>query len=194
MNTAALASYVLLTAFTPGPNNIMSMSNSARFGLGSALRFCLGVLLGFFIIMTLCVAATSLLFEYVPRVEPVMKWVGAAYILLLAWVIFRDRAATPGKEPRLSPCAMSTGMIMQLVNVKVILYGITAFSVFILPHHRSLSALVVTVLVLSVIGFTATCCWALFGSLFQECYMKHRRAMNAVMALMLIYCAVASIL
>lgn len=194
MNTAALASYVLLTAFTPGPNNIMSMSNSARFGLGKALRFCLGVLLGFFVDMTLCVVATSLLFEYIPRVEPVMKWIGAAYIVFLAWMIFRDRPAAPGSEPRLDPCAMSTGMVMQLVNVKVILYGITAFSVFVLPHHRSFSATVLTVLTLSLVGFVATCCWAVFGTLFQEYYARHRRPMNAAMALMLVYCAVASVL
>ncbi|HWJ02835.1 MAG TPA: lysine transporter LysE, partial [Verrucomicrobiae bacterium] len=31
-NFAAFLSYVLVTSFTPGPNNIMSMSNASRYG------------------------------------------------------------------------------------------------------------------------------------------------------------------
>lgn len=83
---------------------------------------------------------------------------------------------------------------MQFVNVKVILYGITALSTFVLPFHRSAGALALAVAVLVITGFVSNCIWALFGSVFQRLFTQHRKVVNAVMALALVYCAVVSVL
>lgn len=194
MNITAFASYIFLTAYTPGPNNIMAMTNSAKFGLKASFKFCLGMMTGFAIDMLLCAVFTTLLFSYIPAIEPFMKWVGAAYILFLAYTIFRDKPHKNGKESRLRPNSFLTGMLMQFVNVKVILYGITAMSTFVLPHYSSMSAVIVAVLVLNLVGFSANLCWMLFGSLFQRLFESHRKLLNAVMALTLVYCAVSSLL
>ena len=91
MNWAAFCSYVLLTAITPGPNNIMSMSNAAKYGFKRSFPFNVGVLLGFLVVMGLCAAFSSLLYEFIPSVKPYMLCLGAAYILWLAWSIWRDK-------------------------------------------------------------------------------------------------------
>ena len=192
MNIPAFLAYVFISAFTPGPNNIMAMTNSIKYGLLKALVFCLGVLFGCLIDMTLCAMATSFLFEYIPVIEPGMRWVGAIYIAYLAVVVYRDKG---GEEKTLStPSGFFTGIVMQLVNVKLIFYGITALTTFVLPFHQSWGALTLAVLFLSVLGFFGTVCWALFGSLFQRCHAKHRGGLNAVMALLLVYCAVGIVM
>ena len=91
MNWPAFCSYVLLTAITPGPNTIMSMSNAAKYGFKRAFPFNVGVLLGFLVVMGLCAAFSSLLYEFIPSVKPYMLVLGAAYILYLAWSIWRDK-------------------------------------------------------------------------------------------------------
>lgn len=194
MNFSAFFSYVFLTAFTPGPNNFMAMTNSAREGLRRGFIFCVGILFGFLIDMTLCALFTTMLFQYIPAVAPIMKWIGASYILFLAYVIFRDKPSAKKKKQYLNPSSMLTGMVMQFINIKVIFYGITALSVFVLPHSQSLFSIIATVIVLSLIGFAGTCCWAIFGSLFQKVFVTHKKLTNAVMALLLIYCAVISVL
>lgn len=194
MNLAAFLSYIILTAFTPGPNTIMAMSNSARDGFRKAMVFCLGVSIGFFIDMVLCALFTALLFQYIPAVAPVLKWVGAAYILFLAYTILRDKPPAPQKNASLAPGGLFTGVVMQFVNVKVILYGITALSTFVLPHTQTLTGIAAAVLVLTLTGFAGTCCWALFGALFQRVFAKQRRILNLIMALLLVYCAIASLL
>lgn len=195
MNIPAFFSYISLTAFTPGPNNIMAMSNSVKCGLRRAMVFCLGILMGFLVMMSLCALFTSLLYRYIPAVAPVMKWVGAAYILFLAFQIVRDKPSSPEtKKQVLNPDSPLTGMVMQFVNPKLILYGITAMSTFILPNTQSLPGLALAVLVLSLMGYAGTCCWALFGSLFQRAFQKYRKPMNIIMALLLVYCAVSSLL
>jgi hypothetical protein len=46
----AFLSYVLLTTFTPGPNNIMSMSMASRHGLRRSLPFTSGIFVGFLLV------------------------------------------------------------------------------------------------------------------------------------------------
>ena len=194
MNYGAFISYTLLAAFTPGPNTIMAMGNSARAGLRRGLVFSAGVLLGFSFVLSLCALFTSMLYQYVPAVAAVMKWVGAAYILFLAFTILRDKPHAKKEQTLLRPDSFFTGIVMQFVNVKGILYGITAFSSFILPHTRSPLLLGVAVVYLALTAFASCCSWSLFGSLLQQVYERHKKWMNLAMALLLVYCAIISVL
>ena len=84
-NVFAFLSYVAVTTFTPGPNNIMSMSNASRFGFRRSMRFTLGVCAGFFMVVGLSIVFTIALYRAIPSIRPVMTVIGAAYILWLAW-------------------------------------------------------------------------------------------------------------
>ena len=188
-NATAFFSYIFLSAFTPGPNNLMAMSNASRFGFRGGFRFCLGVFGGFGIVMTLCAVFTALLHNLIPVIAPYMRALGAAYLVYLAWSVYRDKGAAG--EGAGGTGSFLTGVAMQFVNVKVILYGITAISSFILPYDGSAASLALFVAILSLVGFAGTCCWALFGSAFQKMFTAHRKGLNAVMALLLLYCAVS---
>ena len=192
MNFSAFFSYVFLTAFTPGPNNIMSMTNAGKYGFKKAFPFNLGVLAGFLIVMSCCAAFSSVLYDFIPFVKPVMLWLGALYILWLAWSVWRDRPHEGQHSPAQTNTVLS-GMVLQFINVKVILYGITAMSSFILPHYQGAAAVIGAVLFLSLAGFAGTCCWALFGSAFDRFFKSHGKLLNAVMALLLVYCAAAMV-
>lgn len=82
-------------------------------------------------------------------------------------------------------------MSLQFVNIKIILYGITAMSSYILPYYRSLPAVTGFVLLLAASGFIGSCCWAVFGAAFERLFKKYRGPVNTVMALMLVYCSLA---
>ena len=193
MNWAAFCSYVLLTAITPGPNTIMSMSNAAKYGFKKAFPFNVGVLLGF-LVMGLCAAFSSLLYEFIPAVKPYMLVLGAAYILWLAWGIWRDKPHAQKKNRFTRTNTIAAGAALQFVNVKVILYGITSLSSFILPHYDSVAVLALFCVILSVTGFLCTLLWALFGAVFERFFKNYAKIVNAVMALLLVYCAVTMLL
>ena len=194
MNIAAFFSYIFLAAFTPGPNNMMAMSNAARGGFRRGAVFCIGVMLGCLLCMSLCGVFTATLSQSIPRIMPVMKWVGAGYILFLAVSVFWDKEHKGGPLRHFKPDSILTGVLMQFLNIKGILYGVTAFSVFILPHSRSLPLLALVVVILSLMAFFGTLCWAAFGAFFQRFFEKHKRLMNGIIALLLVGCAVMSVL
>ncbi len=193
MNFTAFFSYVILTAITPGPNNIMSMSNASRYGFRRSLPFNFGVFAGFIVVMSVSALFSSLLYNVMPSVKPFMLCVGAAYILWLAWTVWRDTPHGEG-ERQVNTNTFLSGMTLQFVNVKVILYCITTMSSFILPHYHGLPVIAAFVVFLAFVGFACTLCWAVFGALFEILFKRYSRPVNAVMALLLVYCAVSMLL
>ena len=77
-NLVGFALYVFASAFTPGPNNILSMSAAGRYGIARAWRVLVGVFAGFIIVMLLCALFSVALASLVPKIMPFMEWAGAA--------------------------------------------------------------------------------------------------------------------
>lgn len=192
MNFYAFFSYILLAAFTPGPNNITLMSGAGRYGFKKAMRFCAGAVTGFFIITTIAAVATSTLYSLIPTIEPYMVYAGAAYILWLAYSVFRDKGGG-GEDGGDVSVKFTSGLILQFINVKVILYTLTTMSTFVIPNYKSVPAIAAFVILLSLTGCAANICWAGFGVVFERIFKKHRMIMNGIMALLLIFCAVSLI-
>ena len=182
---AAFLSFACIMSFTPGPNNIMALSSASAYGLRKGLRFCFGVLLGVLGLMTACALVGAALFRFLPDVEPTMRAVGAAYILWMAFGVWRSGSGN--EDSRLVPVnGVVSGMLLQFVNPKGILYGITAFSSFVLPYYDSFMALAVSIGVLSAVAYAGTCFWALFGAVFRRFLQNHHTAANASIPVYLI--------
>ncbi len=188
-NPLAFLSYVLLTTFTPGPNNIMSMSNSSCYGFRRCLRFTAGVGAGFFVLMGVACAFTVVLYDALPSIKPVMTVIGAAYILYLAW---KTATAKPNAEgDGGSTSTFLSGALLQFVNPKAILYGITAASTFLVPYYKSPVVLAGFALFMAAVSFAATSSWAGFGTLFERFLTRWGTAVSWTMAALLVYCAVS---
>lgn len=188
-NPFAFLSYVMLTTFTPGPNNIMSMSNASRHGFRTTLRFTSGVFAGFFIVMAISCAFTLTLYRVLPNVKPVMTVVGAAYILWLAY-----KTLTASLHAEKGAGATSTflsGVVLQFFNPKGILYGLTVASTFLVPYYKSPAVLAGFCLFMAAVSFISTSSWAAFGSLFERFLARNGRIVSWVMAGLLVYCAVS---
>jgi cysteine/O-acetylserine efflux protein len=187
-NVFAFVSYVVVTTFTPGPNNIMSMSNASRNGYRRSMRFTLGVAAGFFLIVGLSIIFSIALYRVVPAIKPVMTVLGAAYILWLAWTTV---TSSPHDDRPAAGNTFVSGMLLQFLNPKAILFGLTVASTFIVPYYRAWWILAAFSAALAVVALVSTNCWALFGSVFQRFTTRHHRAVGLVMGALLVYCAVS---
>lgn len=192
-NFSAFLSYVIISTFTPGPNNIMSMSNASQYGFKRSLPFNFGVFAGFFIIMSLSSFFSVTLFNLIPTIKPIMVYIGAAYILWLAWKIFKSKPHTGEGDPKRTN-TFSTGLILQFVNLKVILYGITVTSTFIIPYYNSTIVIILFSMALAFVALMSTSCWSLFGSIFKKFFDDHSKVVNTAMALLLVYTAISLLL
>nr|WP_250153733.1 cysteine/O-acetylserine transporter [Cedecea lapagei] len=178
----------MITALTPGPNNILALSTATSHGLQQSSRVLAGMSLGFLIIMLICAGIAFALVSLDPRFTRVLGWVGAIYILWLALKIATSQPA--GSATDVQPIGFWASFGLQFLNVKIILYGITALSTFVLPYTTEISDIVGMSLVLAAIGTLGNLCWALAGHVFQKVFLRFGRTLNILLALMLVYCAV----
>lgn len=182
-------SYAVVTAVTPGPNNIMSMSNAGRLGFRKSFPFNLGIWAGFSVVMLVCTFFCNILSELIPKVKMPMLIVGSCYMLWLAWKTLQSSSVI---EEQHSQSSFFSGAFLQFVNPKIYIYCIVSMEAYILPYYKGdLSALTFFALLLAFIGFVFTLCWALFGSMFKLLFSKYAAVTNRIMAALLVYCAVS---
>lgn len=184
--------YAVLTTITPGPNTILSMSNGSRKGFFKGLPLNLGMWCGFSLVMIGCALLCSLLSAWIPVVKKPMIFVGAGYLLWLAWKTFRRGGEIQEKESRGD---FLTGFAMQFVNPKVMLYGVMSYEAYILPAFEGqYPVLLMFAFVLSTVGFVNGLLWSAGGSVLKTLFSRYGKIINAVMGLLLIWCAVKLVL
>lgn len=182
--------YISVMVFTPGPNNVMSMTLASQFGYIRTLRFILGIAVGFFVLMLLCGYFNLAIFRLIPKIKRTMTILGSLYMLYLAFKIMK----TNSKREKRSQDGLNSfffGFVLQFLNPKGILFGITVFSSYIAPYYKSSSSIVLFSFILALFGFIAPSCWAVFGALFQKFLSKYESPFNLTMGLLLICSAIS---
>ena len=189
MDFATLVPYAALMAFTPGPNNIMSMSNASRLGFRKSLPFNFGILSGFCVISVICALLSQALHSFIPKIKLPMLIAGAIYMLYLAWHTYKSSGDITENHAK---SGFLSGLLLQFINPKLYLSCIISLEAYILPvYQENTPMLMVFALLIAFTGFLFTVLWALFGSLFRILFSKYAKITNAIMALLLVYCAVS---
>ena len=114
----AATGFAFAMAGTPGPNNTMVTASGANHGFRRTLPVAVGMGAGVAaIIFAVAAAGGAIVSE--PRVHLVLKWVGVAYLLWLAWRIATAPVGVTGEGDRRRPFTFVEGALLQLVNPKL---------------------------------------------------------------------------
>ncbi len=194
MDIPAMLLYMVVTGVTPGPNNLMALYLSAQYGFSSARKFMIGSAGGFFAKMLLCGALNMLLASVVPALVPYLKWLGAAYMLYLAFTMLRSGFATQGEQKdRTGESSYVSGLALQVVNIKSWVANLSVFSVYVTPYTTALPV-ILAVSVVNTMGMILwTVLWGSFGNAFRRVYSAHRKVFSVVLAASLVLCAVSAL-
>ena len=177
--------YAVINAFTPGPGNILALNTITNYGWKKGKPLFFGIFTGYYVVQLICAVFVFGVSMLLPRVMGVMKYVGAAYILYLAIHIAINRPSEGGAEHSAS---FWKGFLLQFVNVKIYLFGITALTGYITDYSTNLWVLVFFELVIATIGTIATSSWIAAGMAIQKIYLRHYRPINIILALTLLEC------
>ena len=133
---------------------------------------------------------STTLLSIFPALEPALRYVGAGYILYLAFGILK--ASYMFTEKDMDPLGFVHGVILQILNPKLLIYAFTLFSAFLAPITNNIALLVLAAALLSATAFGATSVWALFGAVIKT-YLHQPRVkavVNGLLALFLVYSAI----
>ncbi|MCS1381402.1 LysE family transporter [Lysinibacillus sphaericus] len=184
--------FVIITSFTPGPNNIMAMAYANQYGLKKTMQFCLGVGIGFFTITALSSFFNFAVSQIMPIITFPLTILGVGYMLYLAFKIATTKGhvdSNPNHLEEHKRNLLLLGAFLQFVNPKGILFGITVVATYILPYYTSYMSYILFALFLGFVGIISTFSWALFGSTFRKVLLQYQQPFNIFMAILLVYSA-----
>ena len=177
--------YSVINAFTPGPGNILALNTVTNYGYKKGRPLYWGIFAGYYVVQVICAVFVFGVSTFLPELLGIMKYIGAAYILWLAVHIALSKPTTGTVEKSAS---FLKGFLLQFVNVKIYLFGITALTGYVTEYSASLWVLLLFELIIATIGTTATLTWIGMGVLIQRAYQKYYRVINIILALTLSEC------
>ncbi len=178
---------ILAVGYSPGPANLYSLACCLKFGRRKALKMWRGLLTGFSIAVVVMAVLTHLLGEMMGHYVVYLKYLGAAYILWLAWKMWRysGQNNTEAQE-----CSFTSGLLVQLTNAKMLLFDLTAFSVYVLPYSNSLIDLLVVAALLLLAGPGANFAWLYAGAYLRRFFSRYQKQVDIAMSILLALCAI----
>jgi threonine/homoserine/homoserine lactone efflux protein len=188
---AALVGFSIISAGTPGPNNILLWASGAAFGFRRTLPHVVGTAVGIGALTLAVAAGLSVIITSVPGVALAMKIAGSLYLLYLAW-----RVAGAGALRNRSiakPLGVGQAAAFQVINPKSWIFALGAVTTFRPASLPTFSgAILVTITMILVIIPTASL-WAAGGGAIGRLIRddRVRRAVNLTLALILAATVVA---
>jgi threonine/homoserine/homoserine lactone efflux protein len=165
--------FVLMTFFvaaTPGPNMLLVMSNSARFGLRAAVATMAGCLTALLTMLSISAAGLGALLHAFPTVFDALRLAGAAYLAYLGVQNWRSpvQQDMPGTNRPVNltarPAALfRQGLMVAASNPKALLFAAAFFPQFIKPQAATLPQLIILLATFSVIEIAWYFVYAISG-------------------------------
>lgn len=158
----ALLVFSFVTSITPGPNNFMLLASGVNFGFRRSIPHMLGIGIGFASLLLGVGFGLGALLTAYPGIHLMLKIVGGAYLLYLAWRIGMSRSMGSGKEEKSRPMRFIEAAAFQWVNPKAWVMAITAMAIYTNPQAPFVSVLLVT-LAFALINLPCVSSWTAFG-------------------------------
>jgi threonine/homoserine/homoserine lactone efflux protein len=177
---------VLVFLALPGPGTFTLLTATGRGGVRGGYTALFGLLLGDQILMWLAVAGVAALLKANPMVFHAVQYLGAAYLVWLAWKIATSGQAGTA-DAKGKPFGFWQAAAFQWVNPKAWLMSVGVVAAYTTPNSYWPSLLLGT-LVMLVVNFPCISVWTLFGSVIGR-WMQSPRALqvfNGVMAALLL--------
>lgn len=151
----------------PGPNSLYCLSIAGRYGVKTAYRSIMGILLGDSLLMLATALGAATLFKLYPTLFNTIRLCGGLYLAYLgyqllqaAWQKWQSAEKTQHSNQAANDIPPAKGifsraLMLSLTNPKAILFFLSFFVQFVEPNypHPALSFLILA-LILQIISFT----------------------------------------
>lgn len=183
----AFIAFAFVTSVTPGPNNMMLLASGVNFGLRRSLPHMFGISLGFMLLVASVGLGLGQLFEQVPLLYNVLRYLGAAYLLYLAWKIANSGAPDSQSNAAGKPFSFLQAAAFQWVNPKAWIMAIGAITTYTPQENFVVNVLLIAAL-FALVNCPSVGLWTVAGSLLRN-WLSNARALrifNVSMAVLLV--------
>ena len=184
---AAISVYYFVMYATPGPNNSILTASGIKFGFIRSIPNIIGISSGHGLQLALVCFGLGSLFSQFPILLEVLKYIGACYLLYLAWKIFGSLNISRTEE-KSSPLKYYEAILFQFVNPKAWVICSTAVTLYYPKGENILIGTLFMVIMSTVVNIPSISVWAYGGSVIRN-YLnneKLKKIVEWILAVMLI--------
>ena len=163
---------------TPGPNNSILTASGIKFGFVKTIPNIFGIPTGHSIQLTLVCFGLGSLFLKFPYLLEILKYIGAIYLMYLAWKIFGS-LNIKNTENKSAPLKFYEAILFQFVNPKAWVICITAVSLFYPEKENIFVGTLFMVLMSTIINIPSISIWAFGGSIIRK-YLKNKNLKKTI--------------
>ncbi len=181
----AFVLFAFATAGTPGPNNMMLLASGANFGFRRTVLHILGISCGLGFMVLAMGFGLGGLFRAYPVLHEVLRWVGAAYMLWLAWKI--AMSSSVGDREMGKPMTFLQAAAFQWVNPKAWAMALSTVTTY-TPEGSGWTIVPLLAGTFMLVGAPCSAAWAGFGQGLRPFLDRPAvlRTFNVTMAALLI--------
>ncbi len=155
-----------VTAFTPGPNNIVASYSGFNFGIKKTIPHILGVTLGFTALIISLIIGLINIFKIYPNIQEVLKYLGTLFLLYLAFKIsFSSSDNSSNSE---NPVKFIETFLFQFLNPKGVIVGIIVVSTYIQVDENYVNYSLQVIILALLFSITSITSWTLVGRFLRK--------------------------
>tara|TARA_B100000579_G_scaffold89084_1_gene70114 strand:- start:528 stop:1124 length:597 start_codon:yes stop_codon:yes gene_type:complete len=187
----SLLLFGIATAFSPGPNNIMTSYTAFNFGFKKAIPTMLGVIVGWTLLIIILQIASVAIFQKYEIIQTIIKILGSIYLLFMAYKLSFAGKINQDKID-LKPVTFLNTFWFQFVNPKSIIVGLTSISLFIDTQNNYLRDSIILTFVWFLMAVGSQAAWCLMGKYMRKFATtdKFIKNFNYTMSFLLIVCVI----
>ncbi|EAQ67189.1 hypothetical protein MED121_14719 [Marinomonas sp. MED121] len=175
----AIGLFAFVMSVTPGPNNLMLLASGAQFGYMRTLPHMFGIIIGMACLIGSVLVGLGAVFELYSVLYDILKVLGSAYLLWLAWKIANaptdDKVLASDKPHTSQPMRLYAASLFQFVNPKAWTMAIGSVSTFTLAGDLYWQSGLWIMLAFACLGFIAISLWAGLGVAIKQWLTSVRR-------------------
>ena len=192
---AAISVYYFVMYATPGPNNSILTASGIKFGFIRSIPNIIGISSGHGVQLALVCFGLGSLFTQFPILLEVLKYIGACYLLYLAWKMFGSLNISITEEKSF-PLKYHEAILFQFVNPKAWVICITAVSLFYPENVNLIIGTLFLVIMSTIINLPSISMWAFGGSIIRR-YLSNKKLKTIIewiLAILLLGTAISIVL
>ena len=162
----SIALFWFVTAYTPGPNNVVASYSGFNFGINKTIPHILGVTLGFTSLVIFLVVGLINVFKLFPIIQIVIKYLGTIFLVYLAYKIASSTKSTDVE--RENPVKFIETFFFQYLNPKGVTVAIIVVSTYVDYGENYVNYATQIVLLAFLFSLSSITLWTFIGKFLRK--------------------------
>ena len=162
----SISLFWFVTAYTPGPNNVVASYSGFNFGFAKTIPHILGVTLGFTSLVLFLSIGLINIFKLFPLIQIIIKYLGTLFLVYLAYKIAFSK--TSDETIKENPVKFIETFLFQYLNPKGVTVAIIVVSTYVELGENYLSYATQVIALAFIFSVTSITLWTFIGKFLRK--------------------------